>query len=162
MEQTGTERGVQVVYFSHGGGPLPILGDASHRAMVDFMTRLPAQLARPEAIIVISAHWEGGAATLLGAPNPPMFYDYYGFPEEAYDIAYPAPGHPAFAERIAGLLESDGIPARIDTRRGFDHGLIGYNSMVGRPDAGRFPTNGSNASSCGSKRSSAKTRPLGH
>lgn len=124
MEQSSTDRGVQVVYFSHGGGPLPILGDPGHQAMVEFMTRLPAQLTRPDAIVVVSAHWEERAATLLGAPNPPMFYDYYGFPKEAYDITYPAPGHPALAERIAGLLEKNSIPARIDTRRGFDHGLF--------------------------------------
>jgi aromatic ring-opening dioxygenase catalytic subunit (LigB family) len=116
--------GAHVVYFSHGGGPLPILGDASHQAMVEFMTRLPGQLTRPEAVVVISAHWEEGAATLLGAPHPPMFYDYYGFPREAYDITYPAPGRPALAERIAGLLESNGIPARIESQRGFDHGLF--------------------------------------
>jgi aromatic ring-opening dioxygenase catalytic subunit (LigB family) len=92
--------------------------------MVEFMTRLPAQLTRPEAIVVVSAHWEEGDATLLGAPNPPMLYDYYGFPKEAYDITYPTPGHPALAERIAGLLEKNAIQARIDTRRGFDHGLF--------------------------------------
>jgi 4,5-DOPA dioxygenase extradiol len=79
---------------------------------------------RPDAIVVVSAHWEERAATLLGAPNPPMFYDYYGFPKEAYSITYPAPGHPALAERIVGLLEKNDIPARIDTRRGFDHGLF--------------------------------------
>jgi aromatic ring-opening dioxygenase catalytic subunit (LigB family) len=125
MDKRGGETtGAQIVYFSHGGGPLPILGDVSHKAMVDFMTGLPAQLTRPDAIIVVSAHWEEPVATLLAAPNPPMFYDYYGFPPEAYDITYPAPGHPALAERLAGLLEKDGIPARMDTRRGFDHGLF--------------------------------------
>ncbi len=60
----------QIVYFSHGGGPLPILGDASHQAMIDFMTRLPARLHRPDLILVISAHWEESAATLLGAAQP--------------------------------------------------------------------------------------------
>jgi 4,5-DOPA dioxygenase extradiol len=124
MKQSSVDRGAQAVYFSHGGGPLPILGDADHQAMVEFMTRLPAQLAQPDAIVVISAHWEEHAATLLGASNPPMFHDYYGFPREAYSITYPAPGHPALAERIAVLLEKNDIPARMDTRRGFDHGLF--------------------------------------
>jgi aromatic ring-opening dioxygenase catalytic subunit (LigB family) len=113
-----------MVYFSHGGGPLPILGDASHKAMVDFMRRLPSQLRKPDAILVISAHWEESAATLTGAPTPAMFYDYYGFPAEAYDITYPAPGSPALAGRIAGLLQENGIPARVDLQRGFDHGLF--------------------------------------
>jgi len=124
MDQTRTENKAQIVYFSHGGGPLPILGDASHKAMVDFMIRLPSQLVKPDAILVISAHWEESAATLLGAQNPAMFYDYYGFPEKAYEITYPAPGSPELANRIAGLMKKNNIPARIDPQRGFDHGLF--------------------------------------
>ena len=84
--------GAQIVYFSHGGGPLPILGDPGHRTMIDFMTALPEKLHRPEMILVISAHWEERVPTLLGAEYPPMFYDYYGFPAESYEINYPAPG----------------------------------------------------------------------
>jgi 4,5-DOPA dioxygenase extradiol len=124
MEPNNSKNIAQIVYFSHGGGPLPILGDASHKAMVDFMKQLPSQLRKPAAIIVISAHWEEGEATLLGAHNPSMFYDYYGFPDEAYKIAYPAPGSPELANRIAGLLTQSNIPARIDPQRGFDHGLF--------------------------------------
>jgi 4,5-DOPA dioxygenase extradiol len=105
-------------------GPLPILGDAGHKAMIDFMTRLPSRLNKPDAILVISAHWEENTATLLGAQNPAMFYDYYGFPDEAYQIKYPAPEAPEFANRIAGLLGKNKIPARIDPQRGFDHGLF--------------------------------------
>jgi aromatic ring-opening dioxygenase catalytic subunit (LigB family) len=114
----------QIVYFSHGGGPLPILGDASHEAMVDFMLQLPSQLRDPDTILVISAHWEEKTATLLGAHNPPMFYDYYGFPDEAYEITYSAPGSPDLANRIAVLLRKCNIPAHIDPQRGFDHGLF--------------------------------------
>jgi 4,5-DOPA dioxygenase extradiol len=124
LNQNQPQNKAQIVYFSHGGGPLPILGDADHKAMVDFMLQLPSQLRKPEAILVISAHWEESAATLLGAQNPPMFYDYYGFPAEAYEITYPAPGNPELATRIAGLLNKNNIPARIDPRRGFDHGLF--------------------------------------
>jgi aromatic ring-opening dioxygenase catalytic subunit (LigB family) len=114
----------QIVYFSHGGGPLPILGDPSHQAMIDFMKQLPSHLHRPEAILVVSAHWEESSATLLASPNPPMFYDYYGFPEAAYSITYPAPGSPVLAEKTAGLLRESGIPAELDMQRGFDHGLF--------------------------------------
>ncbi|MDO9086138.1 MAG: class III extradiol ring-cleavage dioxygenase [Anaerolineaceae bacterium] len=114
----------QIVYFSHGGGPLPILGDPSHKAMIAFMKRLPSRLRKPELILVISAHWEEKEATVLGAENPEMFYDYYGFPKEAYTITYPAPGSPGYAEKIVNLLEMNKIPARIDPKRGFDHGLF--------------------------------------
>lgn len=124
MNQEVPSKRAQIVYFCHGGGPLPILGDPSHKEMVDFMTRLPSQLARPDAILVISAHWEEKVATLLGARNPPMFYDYYGFPDKAYEITYPAPGSPELADTVAGLLKKDNIAVRIDPQRGFDHGLF--------------------------------------
>ncbi len=124
MEPNISESKAQIVYFSHGGGPLPILGDASHKAMVDFMLQLPSQLRKPDAILVISAHWEENEATLMGAQNPAMFYDYYGFPDEAYEITYPAPGSPEYANRITGLLKKNNIPTRIDPQRGFDHGLF--------------------------------------
>jgi len=114
----------QIVYLSHGGGPLPILGDPGHQAMIDFMSQLPQQLSKPKVILVISAHWEEPVPTLLGANQPPMFYDYYGFDEAAYQINYPASGNPALAARIAKSLEESGIPAHIDTQRGFDHGLF--------------------------------------
>ena len=124
MENNHPENKAQIVYFSHGGGPLPILGDPGHKAMVDFMVRLPARLRKPDAIVVVSAHWEENTATLLGAQNPVMFYDYYGFPDEAYEINYPAPGNPELASRMVALLEKNHIPARIDSQRGFDHGLF--------------------------------------
>src|SRR4030042_3031296 len=107
----------QIVYFSHGGGPLPILGDKSHQAMIDFMVQLPSQLRKPDGILVISAHWEESKATLMGASNPPLFYDYYGFPKEAYDITYPAPGSPHLAARLGELLRKNGVPAHRDPER---------------------------------------------
>jgi aromatic ring-opening dioxygenase catalytic subunit (LigB family) len=53
-----------------------------------------------------------------------MFYDYYGFPDKTYEITYPATGSPGLANRIAGLLIKNSIQARLDTQRGFDHGLF--------------------------------------
>ncbi len=124
VNQRNFENKAQIVYFSHGGGPLPILGDASHNAMVAFMRQLPSRLKRPKAILVISAHWEEDQATLLGAEKPAMFYDYYGFPDEAYEITYPAPGSPELANRIVELLSQKNIAAHIDPQRGFDHGVF--------------------------------------
>jgi 4,5-DOPA dioxygenase extradiol len=124
MNQDNHEKKAQIVYFSHGGGPLPILGDPGHKAMIDFMTTLPDRLTRPNAIVVISAHWEETNATLLGAQYPPMFYDYYGFPDKAYEIQYPAPGSPDLAKRISGLLNKNNISTQIDLERGFDHGMF--------------------------------------
>ena len=73
MVRNMTESRIQIVYFSHGGGPLPILGDPDHQAMVEFMTQLPDQFAKPDAILVISAHWEESVVTLIGAQKPTVF-----------------------------------------------------------------------------------------
>jgi 4,5-DOPA dioxygenase extradiol len=124
LNQNPSQSKAQIVYFSHGGGPLPILGDASHQAMVDFMRRLPTRLRKPDVVLVISAHWEERVATLLGASTPAMFYDYYGFPAEAYEITYPAPGSPELAQQIVELLKRQQVAARVDAQRGFDHGLF--------------------------------------
>ena len=80
LNQNNSQDNAQIIYFSHGGGPLPILGDTSHKAMVAFMRQFPSRLRRPGAILVNSAHWEEDNATLLGSQTPAMFYDYYGFP----------------------------------------------------------------------------------
>lgn len=111
-----------IVYFSHGGGPLPLLGDPSHKAIIDFMKVLPEQIDRPDLIVVISAHWEENVPTLLGSPNPPMFYDYYGFPPETYEVNYPAPGAPEKAAQIAQMLEDAALHAAVNPTRGYDHG----------------------------------------
>lgn len=124
LNQNPAQNSAQIVYFSHGGGPLLILGDTGHQAMVEFLRRLPARLRKPDAVLVISAHWEEPVATVLGAPAPSMFYDYYGFPAEAYEIIYPAPGSPELATRMVEVLKRHQIAAAIDTQRGFDHGLF--------------------------------------
>lgn len=114
----------ETIYISHGGGPLPILGEESHGPMVDFMKRLSGKLKRPDAILVVSAHWEEADVTLTAHPAPELFFDYYGFPSEAYEISYPAPGNPDLAERAVSLIREAGISARLDQNRGFDHGVF--------------------------------------
>jgi len=88
------------------------------------MHDLPFQLHKPDAIVVIRAHWEESAATLLGAQTPLIFYDYYGFQEEADTIQYSAPGSPELAQKLAYTLEDCGLSSSIDNQRGFDHGLF--------------------------------------
>lgn len=116
------------VYFvSHGGGPWPY---------VDGMKQMYAQTARefsalpgrlpnkPKAVLVISGHWEAPDFTVSTAQQPPMEYDYYGFPEHTYHIQYPAPGSPELAFRVQALLAQAGVTTREDASRGFDHGTF--------------------------------------
>lgn len=113
-----------VLFISHGGGPMPLLGDAGHRDLVDRLTELAGTLRKPSAILVISAHWEESVPTITSGANPSLIYDYYGFPSEAYSIEYPCPGEPTLAQQVYQALDQAGIPARLDDQRGFDHGLF--------------------------------------
>ena len=117
-------RKTRALFLSHGGGPLPLLGDPAHEEMVRGLQSIAATIDRPEAIIVISAHWEEAVATITGADNPDIIYDYYGFPPESYEIRYPAPGHPGLAGRLHACLQQKGVEAALDAGRGFDHGLF--------------------------------------
>ncbi len=78
----------------------------------------------PKALLVVSAHWEARLPTVMSSPNPPMLYDYGGFPAEAYAITWPAPGDPLLAARVRGLLGEAGFDTAEDPRRGFDHGTF--------------------------------------
>jgi aromatic ring-opening dioxygenase catalytic subunit (LigB family) len=111
-----------VLFIPHGGGPLPLLGEPSHAGMNRFLQDWPATIAKPDGIIVISAHWEEPVVSITAAPA--LLFDYYGFPAETYEYQYPAPGNPALATRVQDLLRQAGIEANLDARRGFDHGLF--------------------------------------
>lgn len=113
-----------ILYIPHGGGPLPILGHEGHTHMVEFLKTIPKTLGKPEAAVIISAHWEEKVPTLTAHASPTLFYDYYGFPPETYEIEYSAPGSPPLAEEILALLKARGIGAALDRKRGFDHGMF--------------------------------------
>ncbi len=113
-----------ILYIPHGGGPLPLMNDPGHVALNRFLGELPATFTRPDAIIVISAHWEEPVIAITASRSPELLYDYHGFPVETYQYQYPVAGHPELAERVQQLLAHAGIEARLDYRRGFDHGLF--------------------------------------
>jgi 4,5-DOPA dioxygenase extradiol len=81
-----------------------------------------AALPRPKAVLCISAHWTTGEPEVNAVLRNDTIHDFHGFPEPLYRIAYPAPGAPALAERVARVLVDAGASVRIDRTRGLDHG----------------------------------------
>ena len=120
-----TER-LPTYFISHGGGPWPYMmaqSNGMYDRLAQSLRDMPRQLGeRPKAVLVISAHWEAHEFTVMAAERPPMVYDYFGFPEHTYRVQYPAPGLPALAGQVRQLIEGAGFAARLDARRGFDHG----------------------------------------
>ncbi|MDD7917406.1 dioxygenase [Actinomycetospora callitridis] len=104
------------LYLSHGAPPL--FDDA------EWMTRLCAwadRLPTPQAILIVSAHWESAPLTLTSAEaDTPLVYDFGGFAERFYRMTYATPDASALAARVAATLP-DGRPAHA-SRRGLDHG----------------------------------------
>jgi len=102
------------VFLSHGS-PMLVFEDIPAR---HFMAGLGKTLARPKAILCISAHWETDRPAVSGARRPETIHDFYGFPEALYRLTYPAPGAPDLARRVGELIPG----LVIDESQGLDHG----------------------------------------
>lgn len=114
----------RALFLSHGGGPLPLLGDKAHLEMAATLKNIATRIEPPSRIIVVSAHWEQRRPSITSGKHPALIYDYSGFPEESYQIDYPCPGDPQLAQAMAEHLGKAGITATLDDARGFDHGLF--------------------------------------
>lgn len=106
------------IFISHGS-PMLMFEPVQARA---FLGELGAGLGRPKAILSVSAHWETAAPRASIVPRPATIHDFGGFPDELYQVQYPAPGAPELARRAVALLDEAGIPAAVDATRGLDHG----------------------------------------
>ena len=78
-------------FISHGGGPWPWMKEQMGAATTSSKPRwpMPRQIGtQPKAILMVSAHWEAAAFTVMANPKPPMIYDYGGFPAHTYSVRY--------------------------------------------------------------------------
>lgn len=105
------------LYLSHGAPPL-----ADDPVWPGELAAWAADLPRPKAILVVSAHWEEAPLALGATRTVPLVYDFWGFPEHYYQVRYGAPGAPALAESVRKLLRAPGTPVQDVPDRGLDHG----------------------------------------
>src|SRR5690606_7534453 len=84
------------------------------------LRQLAADLPRPSAILVASAHWEAAPLMLGATETVPLVYDFGGFPRRYYEVTYPAPGAPELADQVAAMMPDTEHVVRTD--RGLDHG----------------------------------------
>jgi aromatic ring-opening dioxygenase catalytic subunit (LigB family) len=121
-------------FISHGGGPWPWMKEqmqGRYDQLAAALQRMPGLVGTtPNAVLMVSAHWEEPDFTVMAHPNPPMVYDYYGFPDYTYQIRYAAPGAPQLAQRTRDLLGGAGCVAKLDAVRGFDHGMYAPMAVI--------------------------------
>ncbi|KAI4596078.1 hypothetical protein KJ359_006372 [Pestalotiopsis sp. 9143b] len=113
------------VYFLGIGGP-NFLENTKHPAYAK-LAEVGSEITtivKPKAVVVFSAHWQGGPNTIKinAAAEADIIYDFYGFPPHFYDREYPNRGSPEIAEKVAEKLESAGIEVE-RVERGLDHGV---------------------------------------
>jgi 4,5-DOPA dioxygenase extradiol len=102
--------------FGHGN-PMNAVTNNSYTAA---WRRIGAEIARPKDILSISAHWYVPGTGVIISTAPRTIHDFGGFPEELYEVQYPAPRAPDLARRVQHLLGP--LPVTLDDSWGLDHG----------------------------------------
>jgi len=119
------------LFIPHGGGPCFFM-DPMPGFPADLWDRMAAYLrgvdaslgARPQAVLVVSGHWEAMPPAVNTAAHPSLLFDYSGFPEHTYRLTYPVAGSPKLAARVRSRLEHAGFSVGEDSQRGLDHGVF--------------------------------------
>lgn len=111
-----SSRKMPLVFVGHGS-PQNVLFDNTYTRD---LKKLGQALPRPNAILVISAHWLTKTTLVSCVTKPQTIYDFYGFPEEMYSLKYPCPGAPELARKTKDLIKK--IPVDCDLHWGLDHG----------------------------------------
>lgn len=101
------------LFLAHGNPMNALEDNAFTRALAGLADELP----RPEAVLVVSAHWMTRGTGVLTAEAPRTIHDFGGFPRELYEIEYPAPGAPEVARAVCELAPS----VAPDSSWGLDH-----------------------------------------
>lgn len=112
----GSTPKMPVLFLGHGS-PMNAIEE---NEFVEGFRKLSTELPTPKAILCISAHWETNGTMVTAMENPPTIHDFGGFPQELFDVEYPAPGHPLLAYATKEILSSTTVD--LDHAWGLDHG----------------------------------------
>ncbi|SMG13849.1 4,5-DOPA-extradiol-dioxygenase [Sphingobacterium psychroaquaticum] len=105
-----------VLFLGHGN-PMNAIEE---NEFVTSFRKLGQEIAKPTAILVISAHWETRGTLVTAMDNPPTIHDFGGFPQALFDVQYPAPGSPELAKATQQLITQTEV--HLDDKWGLDHG----------------------------------------
>ena len=105
-----------VLFIGHGSPMNALPGGA----MASSWAAIGGSVARPKAVLVVSAHWGTDGVAVTAMQSPRTIHDFRGFPQALFDMRYPAAGSPALAARVQSLLAP--TPVRADLDWGLDHG----------------------------------------
>jgi len=104
------------IFFGHGNPMNAMARNTYTEAWANF----GVSVARPKAVLCISAHWFVPETGITVTTAPRTIHDFGGFPRELYQVQYPAPGDPELARRVQKMLAP--LPVKLDESWGLDHG----------------------------------------
>ncbi|MDD2547471.1 MAG: class III extradiol ring-cleavage dioxygenase [Burkholderiaceae bacterium] len=113
---------VPALFVSHGAPLFAIDAGETGPALTRWGQALRAQFPDLRGVVLMSPHWMARGPQVMTGAQPATWHDFGGFPPALYQLQYPAPGSPALAQEVLGLLQAAGVPAQGDAARPFDHG----------------------------------------
>ena len=105
-----------VLFLGHGS-PMNAI---TENEFVQGFRKVSSEIEKPKAIVVVSAHWQTQGTRVTAMEQPPTIHDFGGFPQELYDVQYPAPGMPELAQDVKDLVQNTTV--HLDDKWGLDHG----------------------------------------
>jgi 4,5-DOPA dioxygenase extradiol len=114
-------------FISHGSPDIRL----TDHEIRDFLMNLGSKFEKPKSIIIISAHWYTRHLEILTNKNPNIIYDFYGFPEELYQVKYPIKNDLSLVDKIITKLKENNINVFTNSsREGYDHGVWSILSLI--------------------------------
>ena len=105
-----------VLFVGHGS---PMNGIEDNEFSQNW-SKLGKELPKPKAVLVISAHWLTWGTYVTAMDSPRTIHDFGGFPQELFDVQYPAKGNPELAKQTSELITHTNV--KMDHEWGLDHG----------------------------------------
>lgn len=110
-----------VLFISHGAPLFALERGETGPALTRWGERLADENSL-RGVVIMSPHWMARGPAVMTSATPQTWHDFGGFPQPLYELQYPAPGNPALAQEVLGLLAAAGIAAQGDASRPLDHG----------------------------------------
>jgi 4,5-DOPA dioxygenase extradiol len=112
---SNTEK-MPVLFLGHGS---PMNAIEENQFVTGFRN-IAKTMPKPNAILCISAHWFTNGTKVTAMEIPRTIHDFGGFPQELFDVQYPAKGSPKLATLTHDLLSPTAV--ELDQHWGLDHG----------------------------------------
>lgn len=112
-----TREKIQPVFFIGHGSPM---NGIENNDFSNKWKEIGSKIELPSAVLVVSAHWLTKGTHVTAMQEPKTIHDFGGFPQELFEVQYPAPGSPFLAEETAKLITSTDVG--LDHDWGLDHG----------------------------------------